>query len=115
MREEDRAVEVDEVHELSTTDGPRATAACDVYDNDESYLLVADLPGVAPEDLDMEVKGQSLQIAGTHRGVTTERRFQLPQNVDVDGIEASMDRGVLHVRIPKAASAQRRRIEVIES
>ena len=95
-------------------------------DNDR-YLLHADLPGVDPRSIDIDVDGQLLTIraqrtADTGEGVrwlTRERsagsflrQFTLGDGVDVDRITASYDSGVLSVVIPVSERAKPRKIAV---
>jgi len=95
-------------------------------DNDR-YLLHADLPGVDPGSIDIDVDGQLLTIraqrtADTGEGVrwlTRERsagsflrQFTLGDGVDVDRITASYDSGVLSVVIPVSERAKPRKITV---
>ncbi|WP_051472045.1 Hsp20/alpha crystallin family protein [Patulibacter minatonensis] len=88
----------------------------DLEEMDESYLLVADLPGVAHDDVAIDVDNDVLTLSGTRttdaagdarpfrsecdRG-EFERRVNLPEGVDAEQISASLDRGVLEIAIPK--------------
>ena len=90
---------------------------CDVTESDNEMIIHAELPGVAAEDMDVEVKDSVLTIKGEKRTETTEKKngdntyserffgsFQrsiaIP-NVDADKIEADLKDGVLEVRLPK--------------
>jgi len=98
----------------------------DVEESDEGYLVEVELPGVKREDVSLEVSGRRLTVSGERKerqrvGVLRRRtrsvgRFEyqvtLPGDVDEAGVEASMDEGVLSVRVPKAASERPRRIQV---
>ena len=105
--------------------------AVDFEDRGEHYLVTADLPGIKPEDVEISLDGDVLQIKGERQAETdtgegdekryrrTERvygafrrSFQLPADVDPDAIEAHGKDGVLHVRIGKHAAPQPRRITV---
>lgn len=105
--------------------------AVDFEDRGEHYLVVADLPGIKPEDVEISLDGDALHIKGERLAETdtgeengkrfrrTERvygafrrSFQLPADVDPDAIEAHGKDGVLHVRIGKQAVTQPRRIAV---
>ena len=102
--------------------------AIDVQEDDAAYSLQADLPGVAPEDLDVSVREGVLSIEGRRESVTEEgegkthlferrfgsfrRAFTLPGEVDVDAIEARHEHGVLTIRIPKRAASQPKKIEI---
>lgn len=98
--------------------------AVDIFENDDALTLVADLPGVSKEQLELGIDRQVLTIEG-RLGRTEEgklyrefggngfyRRFHLPENLDLNQTNAELKDGVLTLRLPKAASAKPRRIEV---
>ena len=98
----------------------------DVEETDDSYLVDIELPGVRKQDLDIEIAGRRLTVRGERKekervGILRRRertvgRFQyevtLPGNVDEEGIVATLDEGVLSVRVPKPESERPRRIQV---
>ncbi|QTP57564.1 Hsp20/alpha crystallin family protein [Billgrantia antri] len=99
----------------------------DIYEEGNALHLVADLPGVTPESLSIEVDNNMLSLEAEIRLEMPERmtaiyaevraqrfarRFTLSHEIDGDAIEARIDKGVLHLRLPKKPSHQRRRIEV---
>jgi len=99
----------------------------DIGEQDDAIRIVADMPGVASDAVDLQVDNQVLTIEGrisvdmpegiaaTYAevgGSRYRRRFSLGQEVDTDGIRAEMDNGVLTVTLPKKPSHRRRRIEV---
>lgn len=98
----------------------------DIEEQDNAYLVEAEVPGVKREDINIELVGRELTISGdikekvregvlrrkTRRKGRFEYRVVLPAEVDADGIEANLSEGVLTVRVPKSEGAQRRRIEV---
>jgi HSP20 family protein len=98
----------------------------DVEETDSAYIFGADLPGVKREDVRVEVDATELRISGEVRarereGVVRrqarmsgryEYRSALPPEVDADRIEASLDDGVLTVRVPKTERSERRRVEI---
>jgi HSP20 family protein len=98
----------------------------DIEEADDSYVIEAELPGVKREDVNIELVGNELAISGevkererkgalrrqTRRTGRFEYRVTLPDQVNVDKIEATLDSGVLTVRAPKSERAQRRRIEL---
>jgi HSP20 family protein len=106
----------------------RWVPAMDLVEGDEEYVIKADLPGVRPADVSLDVADGVLTIAGQRssehsakRGgyVRVERatgRFArsltLPKGVDAEAIAASFADGVLTVRIPKPAAIKPRRIEI---
>ena len=95
-------------------------------ESDDAYTIELDLPGVDKDDIDIEVAGRRLVVSGERkekervgvlrRQTRTVGRFRfevaLPDQVEGDGIDASMRDGVLRLRVPKKTGEQRRRIEV---
>jgi HSP20 family protein len=101
--------------------------AVDVYEDDAGITLLADMPGVPRDQLELKVEGDALLIEGGVRTLTPEgleavyaevrvpryrRTFTLSRELDSGRIDASLKDGVLTLRIPKQAHAQPRRIEV---
>jgi len=101
--------------------------AVDVYEDDAGITLLADMPGVPRDQLELKVEGDALSIEGSVRALTPEgleavyaevrvpryrRTFTLSRELDASRIDASLKDGVLTLRIPKQAFAQPRRIEV---
>lgn len=98
----------------------------DIEEQDDAYVLEAELPGVKGEDVTIEVIGSELSITGEikereHKGAMRQRtrrtgrfehRVRLPEQVDDSKVEATLDLGVLTVRVPKSERAQRRKIEI---
>lgn len=102
--------------------------AMDVVERDDHYVLRADLPGVREEDISVELDGDVLAVSGRREAEHDEQRegfsriervtgeftraLTLPEGVDADKIEASYDRGVLEVRVPKPEQAQPRKVAI---
>jgi HSP20 family protein len=98
----------------------------DVEETDDAYLIELDLPGVDKGDIDIEATGRTLVVRGERkenerlgllrRQTRTVGRFRyevmLPEQADGDAIDASLQEGVLRLRVPKQRTQQRRRIEV---
>jgi HSP20 family molecular chaperone IbpA len=99
----------------------------DVLEDPAGITLLADLPGVPKEQLELRVEGDTLLIEGTVSGLAAEqlqpvyaelrvpryrRAFTLSRELDTGHIEANLKDGVLNLRIPKQAHAQPRRINV---
>lgn len=99
----------------------------DLWEDDAHLYVEADLPGMTLEDLEVLVKDDTLILRGTRKlhapgnatvfrqerlHGTFERTFRIPYDIQRDKVEAEFDKGVLRVRIPKAESAQARRIEI---
>jgi HSP20 family molecular chaperone IbpA len=99
----------------------------DVLEDEAGITLLADLPGVPREQLELKVEGDTLLIEGTVAAFAPEglealyaevrlpryrRAFTLSRELDAAAIQAQLRDGVLNLRIPKQAHAQPRRIEV---
>jgi HSP20 family molecular chaperone IbpA len=99
----------------------------DVIEDSTGITLLADLPGVAKDALELKVEGTSLTLEGQIRLDTPQgmgavfaevrasryrRAFTLSRELDSAAIDAQLKDGVLKLRIPKLAEAQPRRIEV---
>lgn len=102
----------------------------DVSEEGEHFVLRADLPGLDQNDVSIEVQDRTLSISGERRYERKpeddggyyrlersygrfERSLTLPDGVDTDAIQASFDKGVLELRIPKPVEAKPRRIEIV--
>ena len=97
----------------------------DIYEDEQGLVVVADLPGVEPGALDVRVEQGVLTIQGRTQALATGtplhreyelpgffRQFQLPEEIDTGRIEAALTQGVLTLRLPRAAPAPPRRIDV---
>lgn len=106
---------------------PHVVPPVDVFEDASGITLLADLPGVSREGLNIRVDGDSLTIEGTAAAVGPQnlelvygeaqvpayrRRFTLSRELDTGRIEAQLKDGVLRLAIPKAEEAKPRRIEV---
>ena len=99
----------------------------DVLEDGAGITLLADLPGVPKDQLELKVEADTLVIEGVMASFTSEklepvyaevrlpryrRSFTLSRELDASRIEANLKDGVLTLRIPKQAHAQPRRISV---
>ncbi|MCU1462131.1 MAG: hypothetical protein JWO37_2206 [Acidimicrobiales bacterium] len=98
----------------------------DIEETDDAYVVELELPGVQRKDVNVELDGNRLIVTGERKererkGVIRRRtrtvgefRFEvvLPNEVADEGVEATLDEGVLTVRVPKAGREQPRRVEV---
>lgn len=91
----------------------------DVFEDAQGYLLVADLPGVSADKVDISLEegkvvvlGKRAPLVGDGPEQQLRRAFTLPEDVDVAAIQAKLDGGVLQVTLPKKAESQPRRIPV---
>ncbi len=102
--------------------------AVDIVEEKDRFILRADVPGVAREDIDVSMEDGVLTIAGerqTEKHQEAEgvkrfervsgkfyRRFTLPETADAESIAARSANGILEVSIPKLPEVQPRRITV---
>jgi HSP20 family molecular chaperone IbpA len=99
----------------------------DIFEDAEGVTLLADLPGVSRDRLNVRVERNALIIEGEVqielpeemealyadvRATHYERRFALSDELEAEKIEASLKDGVLTVHVPKRAEMKPRRIEV---
>ncbi len=123
---------LDEAFGTLQDDGRTVTAswypACDVFEDKEAIKIIAEVPGVTPEDVKISLENNLLTIRGekkqqaeerterVHRYERTygvfERSFSLPSTVDADRIQASYQNGTLTVSVPKVERARPREIPV---
>jgi HSP20 family protein len=107
----------------------RAPSA-DVVERENEIEVVMEIPGMRPDDIDIDLENNVLTVSGEktehheegHEEGTfhlSERRygrfnrsFVLPRDVEPDGINARCQDGLLTIRVPKSERARRRRIEV---
>ncbi len=111
----------------STLSGRGVFPPVNVFSDKDGYVVKVEVPGIAPEQLNVEGTGRTLTISGTRpaeasKGGAFHRRerdagvfsrsLQLPEEPDVSQTEASYKHGVLTIRVPKRAEAKPRQISV---
>ncbi len=98
-----------------------------IQENDKSYILCAEIPGVPKNDIEINISGNLLTLKAEHKEEKTlegetqgfrrryksyQQSFALPTTVDPEKIEAHYENGVLEVVLPKTEQAQAKKIEV---
>jgi HSP20 family protein len=102
--------------------------ALNIWANEEGQIVSAEMPGVHPEDIDIDVTGDALSISGERKPdeVAKEARYhrrersygsfsrtvQLPFMVDTNKVEASFKNGVLLITLPRAEADKPRKIAI---
>ncbi len=101
--------------------------AVDIFETAEAVNVLAEMPGVAKEGVEIELENETLTIRGTVASENQEgetfllrefepgsylRRFTVTETIDQEKIQATMADGVLTLVLPKVAPAKPRRIEV---
>ncbi len=95
--------------------------AVDLTENEKSYSVTAELPGLEPDAIQVKVSNGTLTISGEkteqkeehdtshhlseRRWGSFQRSIRMPENVDTDKIDAKFSNGVLTIQIPKSAAA----------
>ncbi|MGH2915998.1 MAG: Hsp20/alpha crystallin family protein [Solirubrobacteraceae bacterium] len=106
----------------------RWVPAMDVVESQDQYVLRADLPGLSQDDVEIELHGDVLTISGERRSEhesdrggyrrverswgSFHRSLSLPDGVDSDAVQASFERGVLEVKVPKPEQRKPRRVAI---
>jgi HSP20 family protein len=106
----------------------RWVPAMDLVEADDHFVLKADLPGLAEDDVAIEVQENVLTLSGSREAEherkekgwyrlersygSFSRSLTLPDGVDAEKVEANFDRGVLEIRIPKPEERKPRRISI---
>jgi HSP20 family protein len=104
------------------------TPAVDIYEDNDKYVLKAELPGMKKEDIDVSLDGSTLTVSGERKheeekkegeSYRSERffgRFQrsvtLPAAIQANKIDATYKDGILTITLPKAEEAKRKQIQV---
>ena len=100
------------------------TPRVDIYETDKTYVLIADMPGVPPDGLEVVAEGDELIVRGrVERPAQTPdyqefelgdyyRAFSLTEDLDAGGITATLRDGVLRIEIPKSPRMQPKKIPV---
>jgi HSP20 family protein len=102
--------------------------AMNVWTNEEGAVVTAELPGVAPADIDISVTGSTLSLSGNRQpdqfkeGDKYHRRerrfgkfsrtFELPFLVEANKVDAIFEKGVLHISLPRAEEDKPKKIKV---
>lgn len=126
--------EVVDKQEVELSEGAERTRPCkafvpraDIYETDDSLVIVADMPGIDENSVDITLEKNVLSLKGTvdfeqpenfslayaeYEIGDYERSFTLSDEIDRDNIEATIHDGVLRIFLPKAGPAKTRKISV---
>ncbi|MBN1579981.1 MAG: Hsp20/alpha crystallin family protein [Anaerolineae bacterium] len=102
--------------------------AMNVWTDQDSVVVTAELPGVEPEDIDISVKNDTLTLSGSRKPDEAQevetyhrrergsgsftRSFQLPFQVEPDKVEASYRKGILNITLPRAEADKPEKIAI---
>jgi HSP20 family protein len=110
-----------------TRPGPVYTPATDIFENEHSITILADMPGVRAKDLQIDLRENVLTLAGRasvsespsawdvlreFRSGTFLRQFTLSETIDQTKIDAKLTDGVLRLELPKVENAKPRQITI---
>lgn len=88
-------------------------AGYDLQEDDQSWTLTVDVPGIPKENLGVQIEGQVVRVESTGE---SNRKFkamyELPQEIDADASSAKLEHGVLTLKLAKARSTASRQIEI---
>lgn len=100
----------------------------DIFENENDFGLTLEIPGVKPEDIQIQYEKDELVISGERKREALQadakrvreearygkfrRAFQVNTLIDPDGIEATFENGLLHIRLPKAEAAKPKTITI---
>lgn len=108
-----------------TRERPTITPPVDVYENDAELLLIADLPGVARDAIELNLEDGALTLSARRTRLIEGavlgdeigdgdylRSFRLPRGLDLESVRAELDSGTLKIRLPKAKEFRPRQIAI---
>ena len=112
-------------YQVSQQSVPAVRPHVDVFENENEFLVVADVPGATKDAIDVQFNAGELQIEARRNSTTPgpalaaeariadyRRVFAMPDGVDAEKIEAELANGVLKVHLPKSAAKRPRRIDI---
>lgn len=104
---------------------PTVAPMVDIFENENEYLVIADVPGIRTDDIDIRYENGTLSLKAVREShplkspIAAEfgyadylRVFTLPEDVDASKINAKLTNGVLNVQLPKVSHVQPRQIKV---
>jgi len=109
------------------TEKPVIVPPVDIYETEEEYVIKAEMPGVAKDNIDVTLNNRELKITGRVNGNTTDgknlkysefrlydynRRFNVGDDIDSDKMTAKLDNGILTLNLPKSEKVKPRKIDI---
>lgn len=128
-----QVITTQDAHDVATNNGDANRSAMaftptvDIFERDGTTVILADMPGVAPEDVDVTLEHRTLTLHGKvktyapegYRALTSEyrvgdyiRSFTLSDEIDQAKINAAFKNGVLRLELPRSPEAQPKKISV---
>ncbi len=95
------------------------TPNVDIFENEHELLVVADVPGLDPNDIGVHVELPEFRIEakvqGSEKPAVYTRSFRIDERIDPEGVKAEYKDGVLRVHLAKSPAFQPRRVQVQSS
>jgi HSP20 family molecular chaperone IbpA len=104
---------------------PAMPPRADIFENRDEYLVVADLPGVERDSVEIQLDEDILTLSGRvepttnaqevsaeYRATDYFRRFRVPDKIDRNQISARLEKGVLFLHLPKSEGVKPRKIAI---
>ncbi len=107
---------------------PTFVPPVDIYEDEHSIVVKAEVPGIDPKDIDVRVENNTLTIRGERKLEHEEREenyhrverrygsfyrsFTLPNTIETENLTADYNNGVLEIRMPKRAEAKPKQIKI---
>lgn len=128
----EQELKIQQKHEVqhrgeATKPGKYFVPAVDIYETDQEVTVIAEMPGVAANGIEVTLEDDVLTIQGRKEGEehpnarillqeyetgSYQRRFTVAETIDQNKIRASLNNGLLKVVLPKTEPAKPRKIEV---
>jgi HSP20 family protein len=111
---------MDKLAQEKTRPARELTPNVDIFENDHELLVVADVPGLDPNDIGVHVDLPEFRIEAKVQGspdrpVVYRRTFRVDERIDPERVKAEYKDGVLRVHLAKSAAFRPRRVEVQSS
>jgi len=111
---------MDKLAQEKTRPARELTPNVDIFENDEELLVVADVPGLDPNEIGVHVDLPEFRIEAKVQGspdrlVVYARTFRVDERIDPERVKAEYKDGVLRVHLAKSAAFRPRRVEVRSS
>jgi HSP20 family protein len=92
----------------------------DTYSDDDSYYIVAELPGIPKDSIQLKIENRTLTVSGEHkkgdegneRVVRFNRSIRLGEHVNENDVSAKLENGLLKIRLPKAEEKKAKSITI---
>jgi HSP20 family protein len=114
--------------EMENGEARKWNMALDVIEREDEYVLRADVPGIKPDEVKIEVEDDRLTVSAEHEETDEEKKdnyvrrerhygsfsrsIRLPQGVTADQVEATCKDGIVEVSIPKPKEAERKAVTI---